>query len=407
MAPFAYLTFDPNNNVSPCPAMGGSLWNFPAQSINDVWQNPDVTAFRAHMLKDQRHDVCHRCWNEERVGMTSERTKLWDPAQDPLGSNTKILNSDITVRDLVDSSYYLRGPMQLAIKISNVCNLRCRSCNSADSVTLSVEGRFYQERHGMIDNFWLKETETKTFTDQQIDDIIDLCHNVRRIEFYGGEPLLDHQLPRLLQRLVEMGLAPQIQLNISTNVTHRMSDSLIETLSQFQHLNINLSIDGWGERFTYLRHPANWRKVHENIQWFLDLRDHGPISMSLLAVTTVTSMNVYYLPETIGNLRKEFALPVYLILAWYPFYYSIRSIPSDIAKEVAAHLESFDALDLSSIVNALREPAPQHWSGPQHWGMFKRWNRMVDDYRGESFVHTFPEYVEIIRRHDPTFETET
>lgn len=399
LAPFAYLTFDPAKNVSPCPALGGSVWNFKNQSLQKIWSNDELTAFRNHMLQNNKHEVCHRCWNEEKYGMTSERTKLWNPTNDPSGNNTEILTSGKTASAVLDPNNYKKGPMQLIIKVGNVCNLRCRSCNSADSVTLSVEGKYYAETHGWQSNFYLKETEAKVFSDQQIDEIISFADNVVRIEFYGGEPLLDKQLPRLLQKLVDRGYAERISLNISTNCTHQMDETLIDILSKFHHLNVNLSMDGWGNKFTYLRHPGRWEQVYKNVQWFIALRDSDRINMSLLTAITVTSMNVFDLPELITNVHTEFALPVFLILAWYPRYYSVNNIPKSAAEEIAQKLEAFQLHDLSAIVEALRSPGNE-----KHWTEFKKWTRMVDEYRNESFSNTFPEYVNLLKKHDKEFD---
>lgn len=392
LAPFAYMTFDPATNVSPCPALGGSVWNFKGQQLQRIWTNEQLTAFREHMLDNKKHDVCHRCWDEEAVGMQSERTMLWNPNKDPTGVNTVILDSGKTAADVLKS--HKHGPLQLIIKVGNVCNLRCRSCNSADSVTLSVEGKYYAEHYGLVKNFYLKETETKTFTDAQIDEIIQFCDNVVRIEFYGGEPLLDKQLPKFLYKLVELDLAKKINLNISTNVTHSINNELIETLSHFNHVNINLSIDGWGNKFTYLRHPGKWDEVYENIKWFIQLRNSGKLKLSLLVATTVTIMNVYDLPELLDKI-DELKLPVFLILAWFPHYYSIRNIPNDIAREIAHRLTATGRNNLAPIVQALNNGFVA-----EHWEKFKTWTAMVDQYRNESFATTFPEYTKLITAHD-------
>lgn len=399
LAPFTYMTFDPANNVSPCPALGGSVWNFQDRPLEKIWTSNQLTDFRHHMLADQKHDVCHRCWNEESLGMKSERTMLWNPAVDPQGTQTKILNSNLTAQQALVPEHYLKGPMQLVIKVGNVCNLRCRSCNSADSVTLSVEGKYYAEHYGLTKNFYLKETTTKVFSDQQIDEIIEFCHNVVRIEFYGGEPLLDRQLPRLLKKLVDKGHAQRINLNISTNVTHRLDDELIDCLAKFNHLNINLSIDGWNKKFEYLRHPGKWDSVKQNIDWFIELQKSGPINMTLLVATTVTTMNVYDLPELVAHINA-LGLPIFLILAWFPPYYSIRNIPEPVAQDIRQKLSRVDAIDLLPIMQALG-----NGYNPALWEKFKSWTSMVDQYRGESFADTFPEYTAMIRKHDPSFLT--
>lgn len=400
LTPFAYLTFDPDMNVSPCPALGGSLWNFNGKSLNEVWTSDTLVQFRGKMLNNEKHQPCHRCWNEEAVGMASERTMLWDPATDPDGTKTKLLNSGLGPADILSNNRYLASPMQIVIKVGNVCNLRCRSCNSIDSVTLRVEGEHYLKKYGLKNDAYLKSStsKVKSFTDQQIDEIANFTDNVVRIEFYGGEPLLDKQLPVLLGKIIDRGRASEINLNISTNITHRMNADLTNKLSEFGHVNINLSFDGWGDKFTYLRHPAEWATVYDNMKWFVKLSKLGKIKMSLLPVITVTSMNVYYLPELITNLHNEFRLTPFLILAWWPEHYSIRHIPRSVSDEIVKKLDGFELHDLTPIIEALR--ASGH---DTHWKSFKVWNKIIDEYRGESFEQTFPEYAALIKKHDGDF----
>jgi radical SAM protein with 4Fe4S-binding SPASM domain len=397
IAPFAYMTFDPATNVSPCPALGGSVWNFKGQPLQEIWNNKELTDFRQHMLENKKHKVCHRCWGEEAVGMKSERVGKWNPSLDPSGTNTVILDSGKTAADVMDPSHYKKGPIQLVIKVGNVCNLRCRSCNSADSITLAVEGKYYEEQYGLKDNFYLKETKTKTFTDEQIDEIVQFCENVVRIEFYGGEPLVDKQVPKFLQKLVDLGYSRKINLNISTNVTQRLDDEFIEILSKFGHVNISLSIDGWGEHFSYLRHPANWDEVKENIDWFIQLRESNRIKLSLLVSTTVTIMNVYDLPDLLDKL-ENIGLTAFLILAWYPFYYSIKNIPLPIAEEISKKLSAANRENLQPIIQALNNEYRE-----EYWEKFKSWTAMVDKYRKESFADTFDEYTNMIRNHEVDF----
>lgn len=290
--------------------------------------------------------------------------------------------------------------MQLAIKISNVCNLRCRSCNSRDSVTLAVEGEYYANEYNLIgkENMYILENESKTFSDEQIDDIVNICSNVRRIEFYGGEPLLDKQLPRLLQKLIDVGYAPNITINISTNITQELTPKLIDILTSFNSVNFNLSIDGWGEKFSYLRHPGDWDFVYKNIYKFIKIAISSKIQIKLLPVITVTSMNVYYLPELVDNLKKKFRLVPFMIIARLPNHFNIRHIPAPIAKEVIDSLQAYTDYDFSSIIKLLNADAD-----PKFWASFEKWIRIMDSYRKEDFAKTFPEYTELIRKHNPEF----
>lgn len=371
-APFTHFTMDANLNASPCPALGGSIWNFNGQSLKNIWNSDTIENFRSHMLANGKHKECERCWREESVGFESERLKINN------------LNQSI--------KNYSKGPTYLALKISNVCNLRCRSCNGADSVTLSVEGKKYAENPEWKNNFFIKETKRKEFTNEQIDEIVEWSGNLKRLEIYGGEPLLDVQTFNLLEKIANNGRANEIQLNLSTNITHQISQKNINILKRFNHVNINLSIDGWGKRFEYLRHPGKWQDVYENIKWFKALDDSREINSSILPVCTVTSMNVFYIDELADNLHTHFDLTPYFILSTYPYYYSILNIPREFGSIIAKHLDKHTTTDLAPIKNALVQPGNKE----RYWEIFWKWNNMVDKYRKEKFDTIFPEYYKII-----------
>ena len=362
---------DANLNASPCPALGGSTWNFQGQKLSQVWNSETLENFRQHMLNNGKHKECKRCWDEEKVGYESERIKTNNQGH--------------------SLENYEKGPVQLALKISNVCNLRCRSCNAIDSVTLSVEGKKYAQKPEWKDNFYVKETKRKEFTNTQIEEIVNWSGNLKRLEIYGGEPLLDPQTFNLFKKLTETGRAKEIQINLSTNITHRISQDNLDILKQFNHVNINLSIDGWGRRFEYLRHPGNWQEVYTNLYWFKQLYDSKTLNLDILPVCTVTSMNVYYIDELAENLYHKFNLKPYYILSTFPRYYSIMNIPNRIGQKIVSHLDAHTITDLTAIKNACLQ------SGKAiEWEKFWSWNNMVDEYRKEKFADVFPEYYKIL-----------
>jgi hypothetical protein len=81
-----------------------------------------------------------------------------------------------------------------------------------------------------------------------------------------------------------------------------------------------------------------------------------------------------------------------------PDHFSIRHIPESIAQEVAAKLKTYTDYDFSSIVKLLEAPAD-----PVFWAGFKKWIRIMDEYRKEDFAAIFPEYTNLIRKHDAEF----
>ena len=108
-------------------------------------------------------------------------------------------------------------------------------------------------------------------------------------------------------------------------------------------------------------------------------------------------MNVFDLPELLDEVEK-LGLSVFLILAWFPHYYSIRNIPPGIANEIAENLLATKRNELMPIIQALSNGYQD-----EHWEKFKSWTAMVDKYRNESFPTTFDEYTRTIRKYEMDF----
>jgi hypothetical protein len=67
--------------------------------------------------------------------------------------------------------------------------------------------------------------------------------------------------------------------------------SFLEESARFTNIQYCFSIDGVGERFEYLRWPAKWPQVVENILWLVD---------------TVPSNVIFAVNITISQLNKEY-----------------------------------------------------------------------------------------------------
>jgi hypothetical protein len=108
-------------------------------------------------------------------------------------------------------------------------------------------------------------------------------------------------------------------------------------------------------------------------------------------------MNVHHLPDLVANMKQHFDLVPFLILCRKPYYFSVRNIPEPIAEEIRDRLTAYTDYNFAAIVRALAEPAD-----PAMWEEFKSWTQMIDQYRKERFSTTFPEYNQLIKRHDAT-----
>lgn len=403
LTPFIFATIDPAGNQSPCPTLGGNLWNFGNMPLKERWHTVELHNFRGRMLNnEQLHDTCNRCWSEEAVGGYSLRTEVWNPCNDPTGTETKLFNTEITPRDAINAEFYKKGPMQLVMKVNNICNLRCRSCNSIDSYLYKIEGERYAKKYNVPAYFYTTGPDKVEWTDEQLNEIFNFSENLVKLELYGGEPLLDKQTPKLLKKLAVSKRSKHIDLNISTNTTVRPDYKWIYTVSQFRWFNLNMSIDGLGKHFEYIRHPGKWDQVEQNIYWFhtelrryLDKRQ----LFTLLPSVTVSILNIYYLPELLTWFKDNLGLDAHLNIATNPHWYNIKNLPSDVKQAVVKKYKQYNIEQLEPILGFMENGQQDLES----WEEFKFWTRAKDEYRKESFAETFPEFYEIIKKSDSSF----
>jgi len=373
---FLDATIDPVGSYSPCTALGGSAFNFGDQTFKLTWQDPKLADVRQRSISGEKLDICKRCWSEENLGFVSERNYLIADVPDGL--------------DYTDPGYYAIGPRHLNIKVSNICNLRCRTCQSKDSYLYHIEGEYYEKQYNLKNTHYTMEKVKKHFTDRQLDELFEFAKNLERIELYGGEPFLDDQIPKFLIRLVESGISNRIDFSVSTNGTHELTDAWRRILSNFKNVMINVSIDGIGSQFTYMRHPGKWDVVEKNLNEFFNLEYTAKSNnITVQPVVTVSALNVLSLPG-IFEYFKKFNVEPFIILVQWPRYYCVNVLPESVRPTVEQILSNYNNSKFDPLIKLLNTPRSEKWEN------FKFWTRAKDEYRNEKFLDTFPELGQIL-----------
>lgn len=377
---FLDATIDPAGSYSPCTALGGSMFNFGDQTFKLTWQDPKLQSVRQRSINGEKLDMCRRCWSEEDLDFTSERQYLIKDLPDKL--------------DYTDPGYYMSGPKHLNIKVSNICNLRCRTCQSKDSYLYHIEGAHYEKTYKLARTVYTMEKFKKHFTDAQLDELFEFSNNLERIELYGGEPFLDDQVPGYLLRLVDTGLSKNIDLSVSTNATHELTDTWCKILNNFKNVILNVSIDAIGNQFTYMRHPGKWEIVEKNLNDFFELEYAAESNnITIQPVITVSALNVLSLPSVFDYFKKYRVEP-FIILVQHPRYYCVNVLPDSIRPEVEQILRQRNNPKFIPVVNLINTPRYDSWD------KFKFWTRAKDDYREENFLETFPDLAQLLLKHN-------
>jgi MoaA/NifB/PqqE/SkfB family radical SAM enzyme len=384
LAPFTQITYSPLGSASPCPYLGGQAWKFDDKPLGEIWASPELEELRTAFHNNEKNPTCTRCWREEDQGKQSAR-KLTLVNYKYRDNLLGVVNTD-----------YKAGPQQINLRVGNLCNLRCRTCFSISSVTYAIEGRHYELKNNLDTTTYTRYSNVFEFSDKQIDEIFEISGNLKRLEFYGGEPLLDRPTLKLLQKLIDSGRSKDITLFYNTNCITKPTAKHIELWKHFKNLEFNLSIDGIREQFTYIRHPGNWETAVENIEY---IRNVVPtlcnIPVMAFAICTVSTFNVFYLPEIINEFAN-LKLDWFLNIVTQPDYYDMRHIPEPVKQEVVKKLLTIkDQTEITPIINILNSVG-----NPEIWGEFKFWTHEKDEYRGEAFKNTFPEFYKIITTYD-------
>lgn len=384
IAPFFQHTTHPSASCSPCPYLGGTSWAQPGSTIMQQWHSPRLSELRRQFLQGQQPELCHRCWHEEAIGKRSLRQRLFDPEQ--LTSDFSFATSQ-TVQQRLDQDAYLRGPLVLTIKNGNVCNAKCRVCHPNDSSRwISDAQRLYEITGQRLYN--LEQVETN-WSDQQLEEIVALGQDLTRLELFGGEPVYNKQVAKLLEVLAERGHAQNMTLYINTNGSVDILQRL-PAVAHFKTVEIGVSIDGVGQHFNYIRHGLHYQDVVENIKkwqaWFENNNRHYSID----SISTVQILNVYYLPELKAAVKQILPLEPFWNLLVRPDHLFVQHMPDHVKKAVLDKLKNDPGFD--SIRSAIDQPA-----NPEAWQRFLETTAALDQIRGESFRDTFTEFYEIIQ----------
>jgi organic radical activating enzyme len=379
---FLDATIDSTGSYSPCTALGGSGFDFAGQTFKAAWLDPKLEDARQRSQKGEQLSMCNRCWKEEAVDFVSER---------------KYLIMDVPQHlDYTDKDYYSVGPRHLNIKVSNICNLRCRTCQSKDSYLYHIEGEHYEKTYNLSQTAYTLQKFKKHFTDQQLDELFEASENLERIELYGGEPFLDDQIPKYLIRLVDAGLSKNIDFSVSTNATHELTDTWRKILTNFKNVIINVSIDGTDQQFTYMRHPGRWDMVEKNLTEFFNL-EYLTTNITVQPVVTVSALNVLSFPKVFKYFEKYHVEPFIILVQW-PTYYCVNVLPDSVKPEIEQILTSYNNPQFGPIINLLNTNRYASWE------KFKFWTQAKDQYRSENFITTFDDLGQLLLKHNEWYD---
>jgi organic radical activating enzyme len=329
-----------------------------------IWNSPDFVSNRKINNENVWLEGCWECQHLENAGLKSFRQSMIEG----LG-----VEQNVT------------GPKRIDLLFDRSCNLACRTCGSHSST--------FWEKH-LRDNNLPTETDstpTQNFaTVKKMLESLDLS-NLQQVQFCGGETLMGNTYWNTAELIADLvpDAKDKILLGFQTNGTQPIEEKYYKIIEQFRLVKFMISIDGTHDQFEYLRWPANWNQVVDNI---MTIREKVPGNVMFYIQETTSCLNLLHFGE---------------VGAWVAQNFSNNRFgdPTDHSTQLAIH----DYLDVNNITQEYRDAlegtkmsefiSPDWQENPDRIQRFLQETQRFDSIRGQDWKMTFPEVANFYSRY--------
>lgn len=327
------------------------------------WQMLNDSPLRTNNSAGKWDSGCQNCQSLEKAGMRSFRQGM---------------NDGLEIYGLT----HMKGPARIDLRFDTSCNLACRTCGPHSST-------FWQKH---LQN--IGEWDQPIFTPRKKHEIIyylstlDLS-NLKQVVFCGGETLLGQEYWDVAGWLTEH--VPDAKNNLTlcfqTNGTQPIQPKNYTVIDRCKLVKLHVSLDGTDCEFEYLRWPASWQQVTDNL---FDLRRNLPSNVMFLIEQCVGIFNIL-----------SFTKIEYWVGQYFPM--NRYGDPVDLTRHMVMGMYGLENCS-QELINKLHNRPGKHLI-PENWQEKpKQIAAMIDEikkfdkHRNQSLERTFPEVFECFKR---------
>ena len=386
MMPWVHTHIWPNGNAFPCCMSDSDIvfGNLNDSSLEEIWNNEKYKKLRKNMLNEKESPECTRCYE-------MEKSNIWT-----LRKNTNkyyISHWDRVETTQDDGSVEEVNMGYMDIRVSNICNFRCRTCGpELSSAWYEDHSKLYgqpPENPKMMniannEKFW--------------NELQPLLLTVEEACWAGGEPIITEEHYKILDFWIENKMK-DVRLRYTTNFSNLYfkKKSILDYWNSFNDVRIAASLDGMGKRGELIRAGTEWDVIEDNRRQMI--KECPDVYFEI--TPTVSIMNVYHLPDFHRNWVDRGLLEpnnIRVNMLTYPDYYRIQIIPKEERKKfIDKYNEHIKWIDdnfgkgvakegFMSILNFLEQKNYENLIPD-----FINRNTSLDELRGESLFEVCPE----------------
>ena len=374
-------------------------------SLETIWNNDTMQNVRRQILNDERPDVCKPCFDLEDQGVESLRQRHINGVIPESRIN---LYPDTVLQEIMPFEF-----PTMEIKLNNLCNLKCRMCNPLDSTSWqdwdSIKPFYIKENNYLVPTVDSLVKKPGQYigpfddSDNWWNDFEKLLPHFRRVEFAGGEPLMDPQHYKILDMLKPYG--KNIELKYATNGTTlgiTKGRTIHDYWPHFRSIAVNVSLDGIHDVYNYIRTNSNFNEVERNIQEIKKI----PNVSRVVGAFTAQACNILQTAECVDYFINKMGIIFYSHRVSYPNLLSAQVLPTQLKElaisrleEVKLRVDSWDMVKSNQLIGKITHQQIQDninylRAKDQYnlWQDFLLFNYALDSGRDQSLLTVIPEF---------------
>jgi hypothetical protein len=303
--PFTHVSTMPHGEIKLCcraqPPQHKGNPNVKDKDFNleTYWKSEDMNEVRDDLILGNKNFQCKNCWKMEDNEIVSLRmNRIMDLMENEI--YRKNIEYYLTHREIE-----FKIPL-IELKLSNVCNFKCRMCWPKDSSKWVTDWDKVKEFYSVGDKRYIEEIvesndlrKTRVMNlyekdEEFVGQLVGLMEHVDELEFAGGEPLMDPIHYRVLDSIPH---PENVTLKYSTNLSIMKmgKHDVIDLWKKFKQIKLTISIDGHRELNHMIRRGSDWDLLKTNIQRVKNELDNIDV---IKGTTCISGMNAQELGET-------------------------------------------------------------------------------------------------------------
>lgn len=266
--PFVLLTED-QGHVTTCARSATKIADS-IQDVGDYYTSDKFIPIREAMLKGEKLPHCETCYYYEDRGIDSSRkfeTMEWV--------------NKLDLKEL-DDLLELRHPHYYEIRLSNKCNLMCRSCRPEHSHLIEKEYETHKIQHPNPLPF-----KFSNFSHVHIPSLNDKT----RIYLTGGEPTVMQEFYDFCDECIKLGHT-DFDFTIGTNA-QTFTPKFWSVIKHFTNMNFSVSVDGFGKYNDYQRWKSDFDTVMANSKKLAEA-GHNVTFLVVPGIFNVTNLHLLF-----------------------------------------------------------------------------------------------------------------